>query len=126
MKRWIKNIIILCVVCLIGVTAAIWVNVVNKEEVSGETIGINIVPVNSFVTEQDSEDNKNINFNREIKNIVCWGDSITYGLGSGEAFIENEDGIIDASDWAYTDALAYYTGMNVYNLGVCGETVRVV
>ena len=49
MKRWIKNIIILCVVCLIGVTAAIWVNVVNKEEVSGETIGINIVPVNSFV-----------------------------------------------------------------------------
>ena len=42
MKRWIKNIIILCVVCLIGVTAAIWVNVVNKEEVSGETIGINM------------------------------------------------------------------------------------
>ena len=60
MKRWIKNIIILCVVCLIGVTAAIWVNVVNKEEVSGETIGINIVPVNSFVTEQDSEDNQSI------------------------------------------------------------------
>ena len=71
MKRWIKNIIILCVVCLIGVTAAIGVNVVNKEEVSGETIGINIVPVNSFITEQDSEDNQNINFNREIKNIVC-------------------------------------------------------
>ena len=30
--------------------------------------------------------------------------------------------IIDASNWNYPDTLRYYTGMDVYNLGVCGET----
>ena len=57
------------------------------------------------------------------KKIVCWGDSITWGLGYDEnTYIKNEAGIIDASNWNYPDTLKYYTGMDVYNLGVCGET----
>lgn len=57
------------------------------------------------------------------KKIVCWGDSITWGLGYDEnTYIKNESGIIDASNWNYPDTLKYYTGMDVYNLGVCGET----
>lgn len=57
------------------------------------------------------------------KNIVCWGDSITYGLGGqDDTYIVHGDEVIDASGWAYTDVLKYRTGMNVYNLGVCGET----
>lgn len=54
--------------------------------------------------------------------IICWGDSITYGLGSGEGAIMTDGGVIDITDWAYTDTLAYYTGLDVYNLGVSGET----
>ncbi len=57
------------------------------------------------------------------KKIVCWGDSITWGLGYDEnTYIKSEAGIIDASNWNYPDTLKYYTGMDVYNLGVCGET----
>ena len=57
------------------------------------------------------------------KKIACWGDSITYGLGGQEnAFIKSDNGVIDASDWSYPDTLKYYTGLDVYNLGVCGET----
>lgn len=57
------------------------------------------------------------------KKIVCWGDSITYGLGGQDnTYIVREDEVIDASNWNYPDTLKYYTGMDVYNLGVCGET----
>lgn len=57
------------------------------------------------------------------KKIACWGDSITYGLGGQEnTFIKSDNGVIDASDWSYPDTLKYYTGLDVYNLGVCGET----
>ncbi len=118
MKRWIKSIFILCIVCIISVVTVLGVNITNKEEVSGETIGINTIPV---YAESNSESDSNSD-NQSVANVVCWGDSITYGLGSGEAYVENEDGTLDISDWAYTDALAYYTGLNVYNLGVCGET----
>lgn len=55
-------------------------------------------------------------------NIVCWGDSITYGQGGSEAVVNKDDEIIDISGWDYPTTLQYYTGMNVYNLGVCGET----
>lgn len=56
------------------------------------------------------------------KNIVCWGDSITYGMGYSEAKIEEEGNEIDITDWNYTETLKYYTGCEVYNLGVPGET----
>ena len=29
---------------------------------------------------------------------------------------------MDISGWTYPDTLQYYTGMDVYNLGVSGET----
>ena len=56
------------------------------------------------------------------KRIISWGDSITYGIGSKEGTITVDGDSIDISDWAYTDALSHFTGMDVYNLGVCGET----
>lgn len=56
------------------------------------------------------------------KRIISWGDSITYGMGSSEGAITADGDSIDISDWAYTDALSHFTGMDVYNLGVCGET----
>lgn len=56
------------------------------------------------------------------KRIISWGDSITYGMGSKEGTIIVDGDSVDISDWAYTDALSHFTGMDVYNLGVCGET----
>ena len=71
----------------------------------------------------DGREQYNNNNNIKDKKIVCWGDSITYGLGGQEnTYIKSEAGIIDASNWNYPDTLRYYTGMDVYNLGVCGET----
>lgn len=123
MRRWVKNIVVLAVVCFVAIVAVLGVNITNNEEVSGETIGINTIPVYVGSGMQNTGDSDSTgNSDEYIKNIVCWGDSITYGLGSGQAYIENEDETIDVSGWAYTDALAYHTGMNVYNLGVCGET----
>ena len=57
------------------------------------------------------------------KKIACWGDSITFGQGySDEAQLTNGGQIMDISGWTYPDTLQYYTGMDVYNLGVSGET----
>ena len=71
----------------------------------------------------DGREQYNNNNNIKDKKIACWGDSITYGLGGQEnTYIKSEAGIIDASNWNYPDTLRYYTGMDVYNLGVCGET----
>ncbi len=68
----------------------------------------------------ESVDDSNIG--SPSKRIISWGDSITYGMGSKEGTIIVDGDSVDISDWAYTDALSYFTGMDVYNLGVCGET----
>lgn len=57
-----------------------------------------------------------------IKSIACWGDSITYGIGYGEAQVEKDGESLDISNWTYPSTLEYYTGLDVYNLGVAGET----
>ena len=62
------------------------------------------------------------NIGSPSKRIISWGDSITYGMGSKEGTIIVDGDSVDISDWAYTDALSHFTGMDVYNLGVCGET----
>lgn len=54
--------------------------------------------------------------------IACWGDSITFGLGYGEAQVEEDGELLDISNWTYPSTLEYYTGLDVYNLGVSGET----
>lgn len=36
--------------------------------------------------------------------------------------LQMADQIMDISGWTYPDTLQYYTGMDVYNLGVSGET----
>lgn len=68
----------------------------------------------------ESVDDSNIG--SPSKRIISWGDSITYGMGSKEGTIIVDGESVDISDWAYTDALSHFTGMDVYNLGVCGET----
>lgn len=68
----------------------------------------------------ESVDDSNIG--SPSKRIISWGDSITYGMGSKEGTIIVDGDSVDISDWAYTDALSHFTGMDVYNLGVCGET----
>lgn len=46
--------------------------------------------------------------------IACWGDSLTIGQGSTNAFTTNEN--------SYPAVLAELTGETVYNMGVGGET----
>ena len=48
------------------------------------------------------------------RTIACWGDSLTIGQGSTNAFTTNEN--------SYPSVLAELTGETVYNLGVGGET----
>ena len=45
----------------------------------------------------------------EVKTIACWGDSLTYGRNQG-------------TDCSYPKVLAELTGLEVYNMGVGGET----
>ena len=70
----------------------------------------------------DGRDQYNNNNNIKDKKIVCWGDSITYGLGGQEnTYIKSEAGIIDASNWNYPDTLRYYTGTVSYTHLRCIE-----
>lgn len=55
--------------------------------------------------------------------ISCWGDSMMFGVGAGEAYVfGSEEDMLDISGWTTPDTLEYLTGIKVYNLGVSGET----
>ena len=57
------------------------------------------------------------------RTISCWGDSMMFGMGAGEAYIVfGDDEPFDISGWTSPDTLQYLTGIKVYNLGVSGET----
>lgn len=49
----------------------------------------------------------------EVKTIACWGDSLTYGRNQG-------------TDCSYPKVLAELTGLEVYNMGVGGETATTI
>lgn len=55
------------------------------------------------------------------RSIVCWGDSMTEGVGFSYAVIEKDDDSLDISYWTYPDALEYFTGLDTLNFGVSGE-----
>lgn len=63
------------------------------------------------------------NSNREV---VCWGDSMTEGLGAGFALIVSDGGIYKASDKAYPEILQDLTGLTTYNFGVAGATSKTI
>lgn len=129
MKRTVKTVIIL-IVC-----SAMGIGVINfctdyfgnssLYEICQEIIRTVIVKNENQCEEQTMcEENENV-FGNDIccnKKIVCWGDSITYGMGYGEAWIDEGGTEIDITNWNYTETLEYYTGYDVYNLGVPGET----
>lgn len=54
--------------------------------------------------------------------ISCWGDSMMFGVGAGEAYISGSEEMFDISGWTTPQTLEYMTGIKVYNLGVSGET----
>jgi lysophospholipase L1-like esterase len=56
------------------------------------------------------------------RTIVCWGDSMTEGIGASYAVLELGDGeTMDISYWTYPYALEYFTGIPVFNFGTSGE-----
>ena len=55
------------------------------------------------------------------RNIVCWGDSMTEGIGASYAVLELDGESKDISYWTYPDSLEYFTGIKTYNYGVSGE-----
>ena len=54
--------------------------------------------------------------------IVCWGDSLTEGIGASAAFIESGLNTFDASYLSYPEILQKLTGIRTYNFGVEGAT----
>lgn len=57
------------------------------------------------------------------REIVCWGDSLTEGVGAEYALIRLEDGsIFDASYQSYPQVLQQLTRLPTYNFGVPGAT----
>ena len=55
------------------------------------------------------------------RNIACWGDSMTEGIGASYAVLELDGESHDISYWTFPDALEYFTGIKTYNFGVSGE-----
>ncbi len=56
------------------------------------------------------------------RDIICWGDSMTQGVGAGPAYIIDGDSVQDISYRTYPSALEELTGIQAYNRGVGGET----
>lgn len=54
------------------------------------------------------------------REVVCWGDSMTSGMGAGKALIKNETEKYDASGKSYPEILEHFTGLKTYNFGVPG------
>lgn len=63
-----------------------------------------------------------IPYDGKERTVSCWGDSMMFGIGAGEAYVFGEDNVLDISDWTTPYTLEYLTGIKVYNLGVAGET----
>ncbi len=60
------------------------------------------------------------------REVVCWGDSMTQGIGAGFALIVNDGSIYKASGKAYPEILQDLTGLTTYNLGVAGATSKTI
>lgn len=54
--------------------------------------------------------------------IVCWGDSMTEGVGASKAIIKTDNTYFDASGLSYPEVLEQLTGIRTYNYGVSGAT----
>ena len=54
--------------------------------------------------------------------IVCWGDSMTEGIGASPAIIVTDDVSFDASYMSYPEILEKLTGITTCNFGVSGAT----
>ena len=65
-----------------------------------------------------------IPYDGQERNIVCYGDSMTEGVGASHAIINVDGEKLDISYWTYPDALQYLTGIDTYNYGVSGEDSR--
>ena len=60
----------------------------------------------------------------DTREIVCWGDSMTQGVGADEgALVSLADGeLYDTSYQSYPQVLSQLTGLDTYNFGVAGAT----
>lgn len=137
LRRWVKDVLLGLAVFAIGTAAILTAGVIaNSIEAKQSAVMVSkdvnsnldcnqTLSLSTDATGSDTSGNGIVTLNDITtgKKIACWGDSITYGLGGQEnTFIKSDNGVIDASDWSYPDTLKYYTGLAVYNLGVCGET----
>lgn len=137
LRRWVKDVLLGLAVFAIGTAAILTAGVIaNSIEAKQSAVMVSkdvnsnldcnqTLSLSTDATGSDTAGNGIVTLsdNTAKKKIACWGDSITYGLGGQEnTFIKSDNGVIDASDWSYPDTLKYYTGLDVYNLGVCGET----
>lgn len=116
MRKILKNIF--KAVMVLGVSAAFIAAYNIYRDNSTEDIA-SVIEANEVAMVESADDS---NISSSGRRIISWGDSITYGLGSGDGIVNVDGDSVDISDWAYTDALEYFTGLDVYNLGVCNET----
>ena len=100
-----------------------------KEHSEGETAAE--YEDDEMIPEEDQEaydlpprtlDSAVIPYDGELRAISCWGDSMMFGVGAGEAYVFGKEDILDISGWTTPDTIEYLTGIKVYNLGVSGET----
>lgn len=54
------------------------------------------------------------------REIVCWGDSMTAGVGASAAVINTPYESYDASNQSYPEILEHFTHLPTYNMGVSG------
>lgn len=59
---------------------------------------------------------------KDSREIVCWGDSMTEGAGRDSAAITTGGGVFDASYLSYPEVLQKLTGITTCNFGVSGAT----
>ncbi len=127
--KWVRCIVAI-VICLTVITVVV---LSAKSRINGNK---NSEPTteyseNSVIPEEDEEaydlpprvlNSDVVPYDGQRRAISCWGDSMMFGIGAGEAYVSGSDEVLDISGWTTPDTLEYLTGIKVYNLGVSGET----
>lgn len=89
----------------------------NQNEFSEDSV---FMDDNTLKLSSRSITNESIPYDGEYREISCWGDSMTYGMGSDIAFINIDGKMKNISYCSYPSVLGELTNIPTYNFGVSG------
>lgn len=102
-----------------------WVAIQIYEDVKHVPTPSNVKKVSRVITresEGERKESENVGDVCDCREVMCWGDSLTEGVGADIAVIQTDSISYDASYKSYPEILHDLCGLSVFNCGVAGAT----